>query len=159
MQAYVNVGAQETNRGDFVHRVFSCLEFIEDGPGTQVDAAIARVNREMPAPLSLDEVKLLVYECLNDRGMRDWFVRKEKRIVLREQELTNRDGALYRADRIIIDPKTVTVVDFKTGGDESENDYVVQVKNYIEMLKEIYSDKEVIGRLAYVDLKKVRSVS
>jgi ATP-dependent exoDNAse (exonuclease V) beta subunit len=66
---------------------------------------------------------------------------------------------LYRADRIIIDPKTVTVVDFKTGGDESENDYVVQVKNYMEMLKEIYPDKEVIGRLAYVDLKKVRSVS
>jgi ATP-dependent exoDNAse (exonuclease V) beta subunit len=159
VQAYANVGAEETKRGDFVHRVFSFLEFIEDGPGTQVDAAIARVSREMPAPLSLDEVKLLVYECLNDRGMRDWFIRKEKRIVLREQELTNRDGALYRADRIIIDPKTVTVVDFKTGGDESENDYVVQVKNYIEMLKEIYSDKEVIGRLAYVDLKKVRSVS
>ena len=84
---------------------------------------------------------------------------KEERIVLREQDLTNGDGALYRADRIIIDPKTVTVVDFKTGGDESENDYVVQVKNYIEMLKEIYPDKEVIGRLAYVDLKKVRSVS
>ena len=159
VQAYANVGAEETKRGDFVHRVFSCLEFIEDGPGTQVDAAIARVNREMPAPLSLDEVKLLVYECLNDRGMRDWFIRKEKRIVLREQELTNRDGALYRADRIIIDPKTVTVVDFKTGGDEGENDYLMQVKNYMEMLKEIYPDKEVLGCLAYVDLKKVRSVS
>ena len=159
VQAYANVGAEETKRGDFVHRVFSCLEFIEDGPGTQVDAAIARVNREMPAPLSLDEVKLLVYECLNDRGMHDWFVRKEKRIILREQELTNRDGALYRADRIIIDPKTVTVVDFKTGGDEGENDYLMQVKNYMEMLKEIYPDKEVLGCLAYVDLKKVRSVS
>ena len=159
VQAYVNVGAQETKRGDFVHRIFSSIEFIEDSLDTQVDAAIARANREMPALLSLDEVKLLVHECLNDLGMRDWFIRKEERIVLREQDLTNGDGALYRADRIIIDPKTVTVVDFKTGGDESENDYVVQVKNYIEMLKEIYPDKEVIGRLAYVDLKKVRSVS
>jgi len=159
VQAYDNVGAQETKRGDFVHRVISCIEFIEDGLGVQVDAAIARVNHEMPAPLSLDGVKLLVHECLNDRGMRDWFIRKEERIVLREQELTNRDGALYRADRIVVDAKAVTVVDFKTGGDESENDYVVQVKNYMEMLKEIYPDKEVLGRLAYVDLKKVRSVS
>jgi hypothetical protein len=35
----------------------------------------------------------------------------------------------------------------------------MQVKNYMEMLKEIYPDKEVLGCLAYVDLKKVRSVS
>jgi ATP-dependent exoDNAse (exonuclease V) beta subunit len=159
VQAYENVGAQETKRGDFVHRVFSCIEYIEDGLGAQVDAAIERVNREMPAPLPLDEVKALVHECLNDRAMRDWFVRKEERIILREQDLTNRDGALFRADRIVVDAKAVAVIDFKTGEDESENDYVVQVKNYMEMLKEIYPEKVIRGCLAYVDLKKVRSVS
>ena len=159
VQAYENVGALETKRGDFVHRVLSCIEFIEDDPRVQVDAAIAHASRELPAPLSLDEVKSMVHECLNDRGMRDWFIRKEERSVLREQELTNRDGALYRADRIVVDAKTVTVVDFKTGGDESEGDYVDQVKNYVGMLREIYPDKEVHGCLAYIDLKKVRSVS
>ena len=159
VQAYENVGALETKRGDFVHRVLSCIEFIEDDPRVQVDAAVAHASRELPAPLSLDEVKSMVHECLNDRGMRDWFIRKEERSVLREQELTNRDGALYRADRIVVDAKTVTVVDFKTGGDESEGDYVDQVKNYVGMLREIYPDKEVHGCLAYIDLKKVRSVS
>jgi len=145
------------NRDEISGDQESFLEEIAAQVATSVDNA--RANREMAAPLSLDEVKLLVHECLTDRGMRDWFIRKEERIVLREQDLTNRDGALYRADRIIIDPKTVTVVDFKTGGDEGENDYLMQVKNYMEMLKEIYPDKEVLGCLAYVDLKKVRSVS
>ncbi len=159
VQTYENVGAQKTKRGDFVHSVFSRIEFIDDDPGAQVDAAIARVSRELPAPLSLDEVKSMVHECLNDRAMRDWFIRKEERIVLREQELTNRDGALYRADRIVVDAKSVAVIDYKTGGDEHENDYIVQVKNYMEMLKEIYPEKVVHGCLAYVDLKKVRSVS
>ena len=83
--------------------------------------------------------------------------RKKGRIALREQELTKRDGALYRADRIVIDSKMVTVVDFKTGGDENESEYIVQVRNYMVMLKEIYPDKEVGGCIAYVDLKQMRS--
>ena len=159
VQAYDTVGAQETKRGEFVHRVFSRIEYIDGDMDAQVDAAIARVSREMPASLSHDEVRSSVQECLNDRTMHDLFIRKEERIVLREQELANRDGALYRADRIVLDAKTAAVIDFKTGGDESESDYVVQVRNYMEMLKEIYPEKVIRGYLAYVDLKKVRSVS
>jgi len=158
VQSYENVGAEETKRGDFIHRIFSCIEFIEGDLDKQLQDAIVRAGREMPAPVAHDELKSFIYNCLNGRGLRDWFVRKEKRLVLREQEITNRDGALYRADRVVVDPDIVMVIDFKTGGDESETDYRLQVKNYIDMLKEVYPEKEIRGCLAYVDLQLVRNV-
>ena len=56
VQAYENVGAQETKRGDFIHRVLSTIEFLNDDPSLQVNAAIARVGSEMPIPDSMDEM-------------------------------------------------------------------------------------------------------
>jgi len=159
IQAYRSFGAAETKRGDFVHRVFSLIGFIGSDIDGQVEALVARVSREMALETSLAGIGSLVRECLRDGTVREWFVEKEGRRVLREQDLTNRDGDLYRADRIIIDPNTVTVIDFKTGGDESEGEYIVQVRNYMGMLKEIYPSKDIRGRLLYVDLKTVRSVS
>ena len=119
----------------------------------------AQCAEPMPAPDSLAEVKKAMRESLDEPSLRECFIRREKRSVLLEQELTNRDGALYRADRIVVDPENVTVVDFKTGGDETESDYILQVRNYMAILKEIYPDKEAKGYIAYVDLKKTRSVS
>jgi len=159
VQSYRSFGAAETKRGDFVHRIFSLIEFIDNDVDRQLDALLARAGREMTLQISPDEIRPLILECLRDGTMREWFVKKEGRRVLREQDLANRDGVLYRADRIVIDPNAVTVIDFKTGGDESEDEYIVQVRNYMGMLKEIYPAKDVRGNLLYVDLKRVRSVS
>lgn len=159
VQTYESVGAQEAKRGDFVHSVFSNIEFLIDDPGMQVDAAIARVGREMPVSDSPDQVRSTILQYLAEGGIHEWFRQKEGRTVLREQELTRRDGALYRADRIVIDPKNIIVIDFKTGGNENEAEYIVQVRNYMGMLKEIYPNKEVGGCIAYVDLKTIKNVS
>ena len=159
VQTYENVGRQEAKRGDFIHRVFSSIDFIGDDLEVQLNAIVERVSLEMPAPRLLDEIKLTIRKFLNEPGLREYFIQKEERTVLLEQDLTNRDGALYRADRIVIDPKNVTVVDFKTGGDEAESEYMIQVRNYMGILREIYPGKEVRGCIAYVDLKKTRRVS
>ncbi|MGA7161741.1 MAG: UvrD-helicase domain-containing protein [Bacteroidota bacterium] len=159
VQAYETVGRQEAKRGDFIHRVFSYIEFIEDDVDSQLNAAIERARCEMLAPDSLEELKKVMRQSLDEPNLRKCFIRMEKRSILLERELSNRDGALYRADRIIVDPENVTVVDFKTGGDESESDYILQVRNYMAILKEIYPDKEAKGYIAYVDLKRTRSVS
>ena len=159
VQTYRSFGAAELKRGDFVHRIFSLIEFIENDTDSQLDALLARVGREMALQVPSDELRPLIRDCLRDDAMQEWFVKKEGRRVLREQDLASREGVLYRADRIVIDPSAVTVIDFKTGGDESENEYVAQVKNYMGMLKEIYPAKDVRGNLLYVDLRRVRSVS
>ena len=158
VQSYENVGAEESKRGDFIHRVFSCIEFIKGDLEKQVQDAVARASREMPLPVAAGDPTSLIHGCLVGPGLRDWFIPNEHRTVHREQEIANRDGALYRADRVVVDLKTVTVIDFKTGGDENEAEYRTQVRNYVELLREVYPEKEVRGCLAYVDLQIVRNV-
>jgi len=103
-------------------------------------------------------VRAAIVSLVRDPEVKRYFERREGRRILREQEMTNAAGALYRADRIVVDTGEVTVIDFKTGGDEHEAEYVVQVSEYMAMIRDIYPDKKVSGLLAYVDLIKTRSI-
>jgi ATP-dependent exoDNAse (exonuclease V) beta subunit len=158
LQSYETIGRQETKRGDFIHRVFSAIEFITDDFDSQLDRVLEDIRDEMRFEHSPDEIRSTVVGFVADAKIRDYFVAREGRVVLREQEMTNKLGALYRADRIVIDRTVATVVDFKTGGDENEVAYIEQVSTYVEMLKQVYPGKNVEGLIAYVDLKKTRSV-
>ena len=71
-------------------------------------------------------------------------------------EVVGPDGLLYRIDRLIVDEKAATVVDFKTGGESDE--YRSQVEHYMRLLAPVYPDRAVRGFLAYVDLGTVREV-
>ena len=59
-------------------------------------------------------------------------------------------------DRVIIDKDAVTVVDFKTGAENTEK-YAAQMKNYLAIISEVYK-KPAQGVLAYVGLKKIHEV-
>ena len=159
VQTYETIGIQETKRGEFVHRIFSHIDFASADLEAQIDEVLVRVQSVMRFDLPVDKVKSTVAEFLSDDIVHSYFARREGRIVLREQDLTNRHGALYRADRIIIDAEAVTVMDFKTGSDEREDEYVQQVSNYMAMMKEIYPEKKIDGVIAYVDLRKTRSIT
>ncbi len=158
VQAYESMGTQEAARGEFIHRVFSCIEYVEGDAAGLVEAAIARVSAAVPAPIASEETKAMIQACLGARLLGEWFARKEGRSVLREQEIASREGALFRADRIVVDPNVVMVIDFKTGGDEHERDYRQQVNNYAALLKDVYPRREVRCCLAYVDLGIVRNI-
>ena len=76
---------------------------------------------------------------------------------MNEQEFVRTDGRLFRMDRIMIDSKTVTVLDFKTGDDKDT--YTEQVLQYREILQNFYPGCTVHGVLAFVDRKKLRVVA
>jgi ATP-dependent exoDNAse (exonuclease V) beta subunit len=59
-------------------------------------------------------------------------------------------------DRVMIDKDLVTVVDFKTGGENAEK-HTAQMKNYLAIISEVYG-KKTAGFLAYVDLGRVVEV-
>jgi len=79
---------------------------------------------------------------------------------MREQEFSDGSGNLYRMDRVVIDKDNVTVIDFKTGKDrDSGETYVVQLKTYMKILREMYPDKAIEGIIAYVDSSEMRRIS
>ncbi len=151
-----DLGTAEAQRGDIVHRTLEAIEYVSDDLAPILESALRRVQVEMRIDVNIGEMKPVIENFINDPAVQPYFLPKEGRSVLREQELTTGEGILFRADRIVVDQKTVTVIDFKTGGDETEDEYVDQVRNYMKILGEIYPGRKPVGLVAYVDLKKIR---
>ena len=83
--------------------------------------------------------------------IRPLFDRRAGRSVRTEQEFLSRSGALYRVDRLVIDPDSVTVLDYKTGGDADEQAYREQIQNYMTILRDVFPGRRVSGAIAYID--------
>jgi len=117
-----------------------------------IERALVRVPFE-PDPIQLRQVLLNVL-ALDD--LRPYFLKSEGREILNEQEFAGPDGALVRMDRVVIDPGTVTVIDYKTG--EEKPEYNEQVLKYMKILRSCYTGRSIRGLLVYVDQKLIRTV-
>ena len=109
-------------------------------------------------PFGFDEGKIVktVSAFLALPEVRTWFEPREGREIFVEAEFIDKSGALFRMDRVIADKDGVTVIDYKTGGEDPDK-YSAQMKNYLAITAEVYK-KPVRGFLAYVDLGKIRRV-
>jgi len=80
--------------------------------------------------------------------------------IINERTFIDSAGKFLRPDRIVIDGDTVTVVDYKYSGfdDVSERDmqkYIEQVSGYVALLKEVFPDKKINGKLLWLKNKIV----
>ncbi len=149
---YQKIGVQETRRGDAIHTILSHIEFMDEKSEPYIRNAIEHLVSVHD--LDVENEILSLDQFLNLPGVHIHFEHRKDRTILREQDVVASNGRLYRLDRVIVDPDTVTVVDFKTGNDEYNDDYQEQVRNYMAMLKDIYPSKIVKGALLYIDLHK-----
>ncbi len=146
----------EKKRGDAIHAVLREIEFVEEPLGTIIEKALQRTALRGSRGAPPAGIAATIEAFLVKSGIIDAFSRKPGRIVLREQELCAPDGELRRADRIVIDGDLATVIDFKTGGDEHEEEYIRQVREYMGLVTGAYRVRGVRGMLAYVDRQQVR---
>ncbi len=150
---YQKIGVQETRRGDALHTILSNIEFVSVDVERDIRSAIQRT-------ITIEEIDTEkeisnLTRFLSVPEVRSLFEAKAGRSILREQDIAASNGRLYRTDRVIVDAETITVVDFKTGNDENDDEYREQVRNYMAMVKDIYPSKTVSGALLYIDLRKV----
>jgi ATP-dependent exoDNAse (exonuclease V) beta subunit len=149
------INMAEKRRGDFIHKVFSYIEYIYDEFEDKIDKIIDIVIKETGDNFPQDKIKKVILNFLNSNNMIDFFKYKNERIILLEQEFSDNEGRLFRMDRVVIDRDKITVIDFKTGTDREEDKYSSQLNTYMKILKEIYPDKKIHGIIAYVDLKEI----
>jgi ATP-dependent exoDNAse (exonuclease V) beta subunit len=153
---YTGIAVAEARRGEFVHAVLEQIEYV--GPDIEahlvkaIERALVRVPFE-PDSIQLRHVLLSVL-ALDD--LRPYFLKSEGREILNEQEFAGADGALVRMDRVVVDPGTVTVIDYKTG--EEKPEYTEQVLKYMKILRSYYTGRSVRGLLVYIDQKLTRTV-
>ena len=62
-------------------------------------------------------------------------------------------------DRVIVDPESVLVVDFKTGGPTPlADEYREQLRRYRGLLAEIYPGRSIRSVLSYLDQDRIEEV-
>ncbi|MFB3885003.1 MAG: UvrD-helicase domain-containing protein [Thermodesulfobacteriota bacterium] len=150
---------EERLRGEFVHRVLYRVESLDEKIEFQLEEMIKRVNDELKTDYPPETMKKKILEFLEHEEIRPYFQMMPGGIVKREQDLSDREGNLFRMDRVIFEGDRIFVIDYKTGtAKEREKEYISQLKNYIRILQEIYPDKKVEGAILYVDRKETTRV-
>jgi ATP-dependent exoDNAse (exonuclease V) beta subunit len=149
---------EERRRGELIHRMLELVEYA--GPDLEADLAaaadrVARQAREESAGARAAAQALARIIRGTDLGR--FFQAAPGRVVLREKEICDETGRLFRMDRIVVDPDRVTVIDFKTG-EEQPQEHEEQVRGYMGILSALHPRLPVAGMMAYVDLGRMRSV-
>ncbi len=147
----------ETKRGELIHSLLALIEYVDQDLETSLAAAAAKLKKLNPQIKIPQEIITRLSSCLAVPELRVYFEPKENRVVFREMELVGREGALFRADRVIIDSDLITVIDFKSGRIEEgvmQETYRHQLRNYQQILKEVYPQPKIQGILVYLDEKK-----
>ncbi|MDI6783934.1 MAG: 3'-5' exonuclease, partial [bacterium] len=145
---------EQKKRGELIHQILARIEYLDDTFPQELTEIIRAIQLETGEEIDELEMKKTLGEFLAISEIRPYFVAQPTRIILREQELVNRTGNLYRFDRIIVDADRVTILDFKTGGQEKEVEYIAQMNQYLKLGTELYPQKSVQGIIGYIDLKK-----
>jgi ATP-dependent helicase/nuclease subunit A len=150
------LNTEERRRGEFIHRIFRFVGYADEGFGEMLAEIIGRVKEESGEEYGDEDTEDVVGSAVEHDGLREYFVRKPGREVRTEQEFSDREGSLFRMDRVVLDEGRVTVVDYKTGHDRTAQDkHMAQVRSYMKILSGVYPGKAVEGIIAYVDLREV----
>jgi ATP-dependent helicase/nuclease subunit A len=137
----------EARTGEVYHAVLERIEYLD--AKTDVAHCVRQACSQVRGLHDDAAIIKNLQQFLDAPEVRQWFLRKADRRVLIEQEFVGKDGSVFRPDRVIIDKRTVVVIDFKTG-DRSES-HIRQVQGYMAIIKELYPDQHVHGYLAYID--------
>lgn len=92
-------------------------------------------------------IKEQIYNLFTNSQFADWFSPKWK--IFSEREILTRYGTTKIPDRVIINEQEIKVIDYKFGSPRPE--HKKQVKDYCNLLKDIYPDKKIEGYLLYAD--------
>jgi ATP-dependent exoDNAse (exonuclease V) beta subunit len=147
---------RETRRGELIHNVLSEIEYLDAAIERSIEQALVPWLRTMREPLDRAETKKLLLDFLQQPEVCQYFSAVSGRRVLNEQELVDNAGRLHRVDRLVIDEDVVTVLDYKTG--EEHESHHAQVREYMQIVRELYPKKRVRGVLLYIDRTRVREV-
>jgi ATP-dependent helicase/nuclease subunit A len=153
------INPEERRRGEFIHRVLFFVDALDENIEADLERIIERVNREWQTDYPVKATGKHLLEFLNREEVKPYFQAAPGRVFKREQDFSDARGSVFRMDRVIFSEDGVCVIDYKTGTDQkAEREHIPQLKNYLRILREIYSGKKIEGILAYVDLNEIRKV-
>jgi ATP-dependent helicase/nuclease subunit A len=143
----LDLGIEEKERGEIIHRVLSAIDFIDEDTEIRMDATL-----RCWGGASASGLRQVILTTLSLEDLSEYFSSRPGRTIKTEQEFTDKRGALVRMDRVVIDEEMVTVIDFKTGASRGlEGVNRSQIRNYLRIIEDFYPGRPVQGLIAYLD--------
>lgn len=143
--------------GIIVHRILSRIRDI-----SQIEAALEACQRD--GLIANEELAAKVRQSLDAgfqlEAVKRWFSPDAE--IFNECTITGRDaetGAPFvrRPDRVVLVGDEIYLVDFKLGHDQPT--YHTQVREYMQLLKQMYPERRIYGSLWFILQRKVVDVS
>jgi len=145
-------------RGLLLHEALSLVGNLEGkNVSAALDAAAARAELAFPSVAQPGEVRSLLGALAAKEEFSRLFYNKDG-IILCEKEIMTQRGEFRRIDRLVVTNSTVEVIDYKASPEEKDA-HVMQVKEYMSLLKDIYPGKKITGAILYLDTLTLLPVS
>ncbi|MBU1122041.1 MAG: UvrD-helicase domain-containing protein [Candidatus Omnitrophota bacterium] len=144
-------------QGVVFHFILSCIDNMSSlGKKEMITAAVKRAVDLYPEVDNLFSWEKKIGALLEAEMIKPFFY-VEKGIIYREKEIVNIYGDTRRIDRLIVKEKEVWVIDYKLTDDFCDK-YRKQVKEYMDIVKDIYPGREVKGFILYIEEIRVEEV-
>jgi len=144
------------NRGEVLHYLLAEIDPITFcAEPSSYTKSIQDACRIFNYPDSVEIMQCLL-DFLRDPQMQRFFNPESK--AFNEKEIVDQYGNLKRIDRLAFTGDRVLVIDYKTG-EEYQQNHQEQIREYVDLVKQIYPDKLPEGWLLYVDIKEAHPVN
>ena len=147
-------------RGNVLHCIMSHVGDLRGQDKTAVlRGAVLNTRMEYPN-ITEEESKeyTATVETLVNTGALKEFFEITDGIVFTEKEIVDRYGNSKRLDRLIITKNEAVIVDYKSTPD-GEEEYLKQIREYMNVVGEIYQKKEIKGYIMYFDTNRIKQVT
>lgn len=116
-------------KGNLLHYIMSLIETEAD-----IENALALVLRNGDiAEDEIDELKSKILEIINHPELQSFY--SNGNTIKNEKDIITQNGSIIRPDRVIIKENRATIIDYKTGKQDSS--YKEQVYDYADALEEM----------------------
>ncbi|MCM8823643.1 MAG: UvrD-helicase domain-containing protein [Candidatus Omnitrophica bacterium] len=144
-------------KGEMLHYALSFIDNLnKEDKSILIKMTIGSLRAKYPFVSDLQEYENILNNILNSEILKPFFYIPDGR-VYKEKEIVNRFGETKRIDRMIIRGKQIWIIDYKSSQENLE-EHKKQVKEYIDIVKDIYPNYDVKGFIVYLDEIKVVTI-
>lgn len=143
--------------GEIVHRVLYYIKDISDldNIGYIIDRSLNELALPLERKILKERIESVVKKIIEYEDVKKYF--DPSLTVWREKEIVDRDGNLYRFDRVIFNFDTIILIDYKTG-DKKVSSYKKQIQKYRDILSNYFPEKIIKSYIIQLNTGEVISV-
>ncbi|MBP7216208.1 MAG: UvrD-helicase domain-containing protein [Candidatus Omnitrophica bacterium] len=148
---------QKIVRGQLLHFILAGIgNLAHEDLATTLAQTMRKAKAQFPFAHDIDSLEATVKKLLEHRDLASYFNVADG-MVHQEKEVVNAFGDSKRIDRLIVKPKEVVIIDYKSTKEGSQ-DYRAQVQEYMQIMKSLFPKRAVKGAVVFLDDLSVEEI-